>query len=352
MRILRAAVLLLLASSVLASPVITSITPSEGPVSGGTRVIIRGSGFNTNCIVCSPPIGEPEVMFGLNPATGVHVIDETTIEAITPRHLPGPVNVSVRQLDGSDPNVDTLVNGYNYVGDASSGFDAILFPIFMPPVQGAFGSEFHTTPRVASRGEQIDLYGVDRNCVIADAPRTPTVPFTIGSGPEELWTVCSQSVGRIFYVPEGRGTDLVANLRVTDVSRQHASHGVEIPVVRADDFTTEKIVLLGVPIDARFRNTLRVYGMPGQGSGYARVVINGTTHPIALNWSGDMFEPMVATFTDFPRPDQLPAGQKTITVTIELPPPAPVAIVGPTPIWAFVSVTNNETQEITTVTPN
>jgi hypothetical protein len=261
------------------------------------------------------------------------------------------VNVTVRQLDGF-PNVDTLVNGYNYVGDAASGFDAILFPIFLPPVQGAFGSEFHTTARVASRGEQIDLYGVDRACLIADSPRTPSVPFKIGLNEDQLITACSRSVGRMFYVAEGRGTDLVANLRVTDVSRQNASHGVEIPVVRDDDFTVEKIVLLGVPIDARFRNTLRVYGMPGQGTGYARVVINGVTHPIALNWSGDMFEPMVATFTDFPRPDQLPAGQKTITVTIELPPSGPVALVGPTPIWAFVSVTNNETQEITTITPN
>jgi len=41
------AALLLVAASALAAPIITSVTPSEGPESGGTEVIIRGSGFST-----------------------------------------------------------------------------------------------------------------------------------------------------------------------------------------------------------------------------------------------------------------------------------------------------------------
>ena len=67
-----------------------------------------------------------------------------------------------------------------------------------------------------------------------------------------------------------------------------------------------------------------------------------------------MFEPAFPMFTDFPLPEQLPCGETTTRVTVT-PPPGPTGpsppIPGP-PIWAFVTVTNNETQQITTNSPD
>jgi hypothetical protein len=163
MHAIRLAVLLLLATSAFASPVITSVTPNQGPVFGGTRVVIRGSGFSDNCIICSPPFGGLSVFFGDTRATEVNLLDPTTIEAVTPAHLPGRVAVTVHQLDGSNPNEFTLPNAFTYREESLGFYEPVLFPIFMPPVSGAFGSQFHTTARVASRGEPLDLYAARRS---------------------------------------------------------------------------------------------------------------------------------------------------------------------------------------------
>jgi IPT/TIG domain len=345
MHAIRLTLLLLVAASAAASPVITSVTPSEGPVFGGTRVMIKGTGFSDVCIVCSPPFGGLQVLFGTTPALDADLV-EGGIEAIAPPHLPGTVDVTVTQIDGSDPSFDIAENAYTYIGEAQAGFDAVLFPIFMPPTPGAFESMFVTTARVASRGEPIDVLGFDTTCTTIDPPLIPGSPIRIGSGNHELYTACSQSVGRFFFVPRGRSDDFVANLRVTDMTRAAQSHGVEIPVVRESQFHPGKIMLLGVPIEARYRNTLRIYGLPG-GSQFVNVTINGVTRGVPLHRGADAFEPSYAQFSDFPVPG--PGVPPVVSVIVE---PPSQGIVPPTRVWAFVSVTNNETQAITTVTPN
>ena len=342
-------------TAVLASPKIISVTPNHGSVTGGTTVIIRGTGFSDTCIICSPPFADPSVYFGNEQAASVKFVDATTIEAVTPPHIPETVAVRVQQLDGSNPNFDILENAFTYEGDVYDAFEPVLFPIYMRPVQGAFGSEFRTTARVFNQGfSQLPIIGIDRTCTLIDPPLPPTVPIPLEPrGQEmELPTGCSDEVARLFFVPIGRDKELAGNIRVWENTRQAQSHGVEIPVVHRSEFTEEALSLLGVPIDPRFRNTLRIYGLK-RGENFVNVSINGELHQLPLTGpADDPFTPAVTTFTDFPLPHELPTGQKTMTVTIDVPRgPGGVNIPG-TPIWAFISVTNNETQEITTITPN
>ena len=351
MHAIRLAVLLLVACSAFASPVITSVTPSQGSVFGGTEVVITGSGFSDNCIICSPPFGGLSVHFGETQATNILSIEHNEVRVLSPSHQPGTVDVRINQIDGSDPNFDVAENAFTYTGQSLAAFEPVLFPIFMPPVPGAFGSQFVTTARVASRLTPFDLFGVDESCRTSSPIVLPEQPFRIGVGEVLLGTSCSNTVGRLFYVARPLADNLVANLRVTDFSRQADSHGVEIPVVREDDFTTGRLVLLGVPIDPRYRQTLRIYGLHG-GAQNVNVTINGIVHN--LNLEGDdsnMFAPVFATFTNFPTLAELPAGQTTVSVVIQDSLEGR-GIVPPTPIWAFVSVTNNQTQQITVVTPN
>ena len=354
MRFTITVVALLLATAAVSDPVITSITPNTGPVTGGTTVTIKGTGFSNHCIICSPPFGDPIVYFLETRAPSVKFIDEKTLEVVTPPHLPATVPVRVHQMDGST-SAGYLENGFTFTGDANDAFDPILFPIFTGPVQGAFGSEFHTTPRIWNQdplGGVVPLFGVDTSCTLIDPPIYPLFPLYMQGGGMEIQLIpgCSEGVGRLFWVPKGKDT-MAGNLRVTDVTRQAESHGVEIPVVHRDDFTEERVSLLGVPIEARFRNTLRIYSL-ARGEVLVNVQVGDQGYQLLLPPAPDWFTPAYASFTDFPLPQDMAPGRKTIRVTVDTPRgPGGTPIPG-TPIWAFITVTNNDTQQITTITPN
>jgi len=85
----------------LPPPGVTGITPNTGTTAGGTSVTISGSGF----------VAGASVSIGLTGATGVVVVNSSTINAITPAHAAGTVNVVVQNPDAQS---GTLVNGYTY----------------------------------------------------------------------------------------------------------------------------------------------------------------------------------------------------------------------------------------------
>jgi IPT/TIG domain/Viral BACON domain len=71
-------------------PIVTSISPTSGPVAGGTSVIIRGSGFT----------GASKVLFGTVPASSVTVNSDTQITAVSPAGS-GTVHVTVTTPGGT-----------------------------------------------------------------------------------------------------------------------------------------------------------------------------------------------------------------------------------------------------------
>jgi hypothetical protein len=70
---------------VYVSPVITSLSPNFGPLSGGTSVIITGANFTVGMAVT----------FGGVAATSTTFIDAGHYVAVTPNHAVGPVDVAV-----------------------------------------------------------------------------------------------------------------------------------------------------------------------------------------------------------------------------------------------------------------
>lgn len=66
-------------------PVITSVTPGNGPETGGTAVTITGTSFT----------GATGVSFGGTPGANVTVVNDTTITVTSPGHAPGAVDVIV-----------------------------------------------------------------------------------------------------------------------------------------------------------------------------------------------------------------------------------------------------------------
>lgn len=347
-----AVALLLIATSALAAgPSITSITPNIGPVAGGTLVRITGTGFSNICIICSPPFSGPSVLFGSTQAAEVHFIDSTALDVVTPAVLASTVAVTVSQADGSGST--TMPNAFTFQGDPGSAFDPILFPLFNAPVPGAFGSEFQTTVRLVSKtSDPVLVYGISRNGPLDDPPRGPFDPYRL-AGAEGQPPLSSKTVGRVLYVPKGSGKSLVASIRVTDITKQASIFGVEVPVARLDDFDEARLVFLGVPADTRFRCMLRLYSLK-RGNVLLNVIVNGTLHQVELKRRDDqdLFEPAYLEFTAFPTLSELPVGQTAFIVMVDtVRGPGGVVIPG-TPIWGMISVTNNETQQITVIAPN
>ncbi len=83
------------------APIVSSIAPTSGTASGGTPVTITGTGF----------LSGATVSFGGTAATGVTVVNSTSITATTPAHAAGAVNVVVTNTDAQ---TGTLTNGYTY----------------------------------------------------------------------------------------------------------------------------------------------------------------------------------------------------------------------------------------------
>jgi hypothetical protein len=81
------------------APMVVSIAPVSGPMSGGTAVVIRGTNFVPGSTVS-----------GLS-VTGLSVVDSTTITAVTTAHAAGNVAVTVRNPDGQ---TGTLAAAYRY----------------------------------------------------------------------------------------------------------------------------------------------------------------------------------------------------------------------------------------------
>jgi hypothetical protein len=85
----------------LAGPVLSGVSPGQGPVSGGTTVTLTGSGFT----------GATAVKFGSVPAVSFSVVSASQITAVAPPESAGPVQITVTGPGGTSNGVT-----YFYVG--------------------------------------------------------------------------------------------------------------------------------------------------------------------------------------------------------------------------------------------
>jgi hypothetical protein len=152
-------------------------------------------------------------------------------------------------------------------------------------------------------------------------------------------------------------------LRVRDVSRETDGFGSELPVVRARDFRDDP-VSLGVPSQPNLRLTLRIYALDAGGDVVVRVfehrsglivhlsdpmpvdsVIAEQTCRLAPVGSPDAGYP-IDNFPAYAQVEDLPMPSTSL---------ARIDVIPITPgmrICAFVSATNNVTQQMTVISPH
>src|SRR5712691_1594042 len=237
----------------------------------------------------------------------------------------------------------------------SDDCERVLLPIFTPPTKGAFGSEFRTTLSLWNRGTaSLRIEGLAQPCQILCPPLPPIIDIPPrGAGDSSSSYSYTGEPGTLLYMRHADATNLAALLRVQDVSRAALTWGTEIPIVRDRDFFTDLLPLLNVPSDERFRLTLRVYGATSEPSAVRVRIVDtfstGTTlSDFVLNLlpGHDIYHPAYAALSSFPTAPRVPNSPTTPTMRVEIEPVTPGQR-----FWAFLSVTNNETQHITIVTP-
>lgn len=315
-----------------------TMSPNRGPVTGGTQVTIKGSFGQW-------PYG---VIFG-----GAHVpatrVNASTLTAVTPPHLPGPVPVVVFEYD---IGLETGLT-FTFEGEPEAAFERLLLPLYISPIEGAFGSRFHTdfTARLVESSAPVNIHGLRYPCVVT-CIQGPDQPYVLAPGTREANsdnTEPTGTPGAFLYVEKSRVGDVAMNLRAYDSSRSADNFGTELPIVRARDFTPrgEQLSLIGIPSDPRFRQMLRIYGYGHFGAGLY-VEIDGdnyhSEHLLDMPANRGLFVPGYVEFTGFPTG----VGAVRVTITVA---GNRTSVAEPFIYWAFVSVTNNETQHITTITP-
>ncbi|HVE71131.1 MAG TPA: hypothetical protein VNI54_07160 [Thermoanaerobaculia bacterium] len=253
----------------------------------------------------------------------------------------------------------------------------VLLPVYFEhPAPGAFGSQWKTAYAVNNptphqfhvewcAGSTDPFFGACSRPLLSNAhlaageTETTLPPF---SG--DMHVLNGRGGPRLLYIlpfsqppqPVAWPSVLSFALRAFDTSRSATNAGTEVPVVREEQFRKNTTSLLNVPVHPSFRLTFRLYELNLKVAGFTVRVFDQQTNrlvgekDLVLSWHFahhwvKMFEPPHVQIGDIR--ELLPAATALPeTLRIEIQPRSEGS-----EFWAFVSITNNETQHLTLVTP-
>lgn len=232
-------------------------------------------------------------------------------------------------------------------------FEQILLPIALrETIPGAYGSLWKTEVWVRNDGQ--NPVEIVTGCQVGGCVPYLLLPGVARQDTVVMYPRSDEPPTAYIHADRRYVGDLQVSLRIRDLSRQELTWGTELPVVRQSDLRVGKLGLLDVPLEARFRQMLRIYSM-------ALEPIPVTVSFFELPWLQLSPQPALATrtltiaptpFGNFPGYVELPDFASTIPelsgkgrVYVEIRSDSAL------PFWGFISVTNNETQHVTTITP-
>jgi hypothetical protein len=230
------------------------------------------------------------------------------------------------------------------VARTASAGDQLLLPVVTgsDPTPGDQGSMWVTRLWVTNVGSdpvQIFAY-CNALCPPTIVPPGGSVfnPAVVSEHvPAALMTVISGDIG-----------NLRVSLRALDLSRQATSAGTEIATIRTSALRTDSIHLVGIPVDSRFRFTLRAYAMATTTLTIRARSMDEPGEPLFFETTATIAKavnevPGYVQLDNFLATSSAVAGMRYFRVE--------VSTLTPVPIWAFMTVTNNDTEQLTTITP-
>ncbi len=324
-------------TTMVVHPAPFTIAPSFG--AAGTEVLIEGVRARCEAVPCTPV-----VRFGSEEASGVRVTGEGDIVAQAPA-VSGRVGVTI-DVGGF---IYTLPRGYTGVASGTppdlEQMEKVLLPLNFRG-GGAHGAGWRTETVV--RNEAEIRIPTEPLIFISDILGPAPIPIrTRAPFPEE-----QHEGGVYFFVPRGLEKRLTWKSHILDRSRSETDRGTELPVVRVED-TSAVIRLTNVPLRSLFRARLRIYDFDTienrdidvliTKAGRPEVRLHAITRvPSCITPPCAMYRAPFAAFDLSSIPELADAGEVDITIRAET---------NDARLWAFVSVSNNETQRVTLFTP-
>jgi len=251
--------------------------------------------------------------------------------------------------------------GFTFQATAVDDYQRVLLPIYLDvPVRGAFGAEWKTDlwMRNNSRAPvtlaawpceaEVCTEAYPRQFQFAGAHSLHNLP--------RLDAADGGNPSRVLYVAKGGAEQVSYSLRFADVSRSTIDGGVGLPVIRESELLDRDAQLFDVPLKAGFRVMLRIYDVT-----YAASKFRVTIYPqreledqavtyffeVAAGASDSGEFRSRAAYAQFDLTSLLAQARAwPESARVEVTPLTPGSR-----FWTFASITNNDSQVVTLVTP-
>jgi hypothetical protein len=228
-------------------------------------------------------------------------------------------------------------------------YERVLLPVFWSG-PGAFGARWETNATLYNGNEYV-LTPAHTTVVHIHCPVTTCDSRVPGNADATVTADGSTVAGVVEELPRQATAKIDFGLTIRDRSRDDRDLGAEVPVVRESDLFARTFNLPNVPTDPRYRLTLRLYDLDGSAVFALRIYTNGAPTPavnqgIALNADAALRNGGFAVIDDLLAKFPQLAGFGPLRVEID-----PLARDGARSAWGFITVTNNDTQHVTVISP-
>ena len=151
---------------------VSSISPTTGDGNGGTAVTITGTSFASGAVVS----------FGVATASKIVVVNSTTITAVTPPHVAGPANVTVRNTAGDQ---GSLPNAFLYTSTPPSTLPQLN--VIVPNSGTPAGGDSVTISGSNLTGSTVTIGGTPATIVSRSSVSiTATTPAGVAGSPVDV----------------------------------------------------------------------------------------------------------------------------------------------------------------------
>src|SRR5712691_7244051 len=300
---------------------VTGLSPTSGTTAGGTAVFITGSGY---CNTVS------SVKFGLTPAQSINVLADTLIQAVSPAHAAGAVDVTVTNAAGT--SATSSADMYTFVAPSPSIYTALTPQRILDTRNnsGTIGPGGSVNLSIGGIFVPANATSVVLNVTAVDestagyftlfptggtAPLASNLNWVAGETVANLVSVGLSSGGDVtifnslgsadavvdlegyFAAPSGGSTagqfTPVAPARITDTRAGSGQPNAGSTLAAGTTLPVQVTGLGGIPSTGVSAVVVNVTAVNQTSSGYFTVFPTGTAQPLAsnLNWTAHMTVP-------------------------------------------------------------